>query len=101
MTGREKRGGESPGWKRWSALLFFLAGLALLLLVAFGPLLWGDKFDAAVLKTPALGLMAVSVYVLIGVNLPGVDWPGTLGRILAALAAALNGGDKGKGPGNG
>lgn len=98
MAGTGKRNGESPGWKRWSALLFFAAGLALLLLVAFGPLVWGDKFDAAVLKTPALGLMAVSVYVLIGVNLPTFDWPGLIARVLAAFVA---GGGKDKGSGNG
>jgi hypothetical protein len=87
-----------PSWKRWSAAGFFLAGLGLLLLVAFGPLLWGEHFDAQVLKTPALGLIAVAVYVLVGINLPAVDWGGVIARIVTAL---VSGDDKGKGTGDG
>lgn len=59
--------------RRWvAALLVFLVGVLLLLLAVFGPVVWGAGFDAGSLKTPAWGLIVVSVYVLLGVSIPAL-----------------------------
>lgn len=69
--GAAGRGG--PGGRRWwAATLVFLVGVGLLLLAVFGPVFWGKDFDAGTLKTPALGLIVASVYVLLGVSIPAL-----------------------------
>lgn len=82
-----RRGNGSNQQGRGPALLFFFTGLGLLLLLVFGPIVWGERFDGGILYTPALGLMVVSVYVFVGVWLPSLDWAGLVARVLAALLA--------------
>lgn len=68
-----ENGRAMPNGRRWlAAILIFLVGVGLLLLAVFGPVLWGATFDAGSLKTPAFGLIVVSVYVLLGVSLPAL-----------------------------
>jgi hypothetical protein len=53
-----------------AAILWFLTGVAFLLLTAFGQVYWGAAFDGAYLKWIGAGLIIVSVYVVAGVSLP-------------------------------
>lgn len=53
-----------------AAILWFLTGVAFLLLTAFGQVYWGPAFDGEYLKWIGAGLIIVSIYVIAGVSLP-------------------------------
>jgi hypothetical protein len=53
-----------------AAILFFLTGVAFLLLTALGPVYFGAAFDGGYLNWIGAGLIIVAVYVTVGVNLP-------------------------------
>lgn len=80
-----RKGGDPSPAKQRAAFVFFGVGLGLLLLYVFGPIVWGPTFQGQILQTPALGLIGVGVVVLVGVNLPALDWGGIIARVLAAL----------------
>lgn len=76
-----KRSGEPSASKRWAAGGFFIVGVAFILLFVFGP----DDPRGEVLKIIGAGLIAVGVYVYVGINLPALDWSGVVIRVLTAL----------------
>lgn len=89
-----KRDGLSPTQK-WASTLFFVTGIGFVLLAVFGPILWGADFDAQTLRILGAGLIVVSVYVFVGVNLPALDWSSVAVRVLTGVLDALTkkGGD--------
>lgn len=54
----------------FAAILFFLTGVAFLLLTAVGPVYFGASFNGGYLNWIGAGLIIVAVYVTVGVNLP-------------------------------
>jgi uncharacterized protein (DUF983 family) len=57
--------------------------------------LLGAGFDAQTLRILGAGLIVVSVYVFVGVNLPALDWSSVAVRVLTGVLDALTkkGGD--------
>lgn len=53
-----------------AAILFFITGTLFLLLTALGPVFFGPAFDGGYLNWVGAGLVIVSVYVTVGINLP-------------------------------
>lgn len=79
------RKGELSPTKRWAAAVFFTFGVGFVLLAVFGPIFFGAQYDFQTPRVVGLGLIAVAVYVFVGVNLPALDWSGIVVRILTAI----------------